>query len=610
MTLRLPPALRPWAPLLALLPAEIAPQIGELARRLALLVGPLRQRVSPGHSDPAGWDGLSRRGQPAQLLISEWALADALPDEFDRRAAMGEQLYLQRDVRAPHHEPISRVWFDCGPLQLGAPRVAQLALLLVFARRAELAGAHLHWGCLPGGQTFDRIDRNSLTAWLQARSAQVPSRLPAELPAADDHWVIGQQPARFGTPHWLDIEEALGVLPPALTLRVQGQQCRELQLPLPDPAVMTRLLRDPLPTATANPATLTRGPKPSGSPVWLKFGGGGYKLLLGYANGAVVAYTIPGQPGAKPGRWQVFSRHEQAVIACEAVGKRIVALTCASDGTLHLHHAPGRHMRWPTHVEMPADFAVPNSGQLPMVVDVAQHRVYVIDRVRTLWCIDTRQSNMVATQVQPWVLDATLFNGRWVYVREVEIDGCNPSATSAVWMHHSATSQQIGVSKGNAAFWDILLRQKEYANEQPFFLWHPHGQSDADMLMVAKCSFSDTQWTRLADPPDSGFFALGPDDKPLGVVTEHMANRACGINSAAGSDTLKMLKYCPHDRTFRWADQSFSAPPDLLTSPNPVLFAQFSPHSDILAWLDDTYHLYAWSLRQRALLLDITLNTP
>ena len=43
---------------------------------------------------PDGFDGITDRGHPDRLLMSQWLLAQEVPLEFARRAAEGELLYL------------------------------------------------------------------------------------------------------------------------------------------------------------------------------------------------------------------------------------------------------------------------------------------------------------------------------------------------------------------------------------------------------------------------------------------------------------------------------------------------------------------------------------
>src|SRR5687768_17876785 len=59
--------------------------------------------------------------------------------------------------------------FDAGPNQLGSPRIAQIAALIVLSRRAEAAGVRFAWGILqePDAPLFERSEE--LTSELQSR---------------------------------------------------------------------------------------------------------------------------------------------------------------------------------------------------------------------------------------------------------------------------------------------------------------------------------------------------------------------------------------------------------------------------------------------------------
>src|SRR5262245_52621407 len=146
--MELPRSLAPWSRYLGIFPRETSLIIGPLVQRIALAVRPMRSRSLSGGGDPDGFDDLTRRGSYERLLASEWLLADHLPQEFARRAAMGEHLFLKIARREPSGSRVSMALFDAGPNQIGAPRLAHLASLIVLARRAEAAGAGFSWGIL------------------------------------------------------------------------------------------------------------------------------------------------------------------------------------------------------------------------------------------------------------------------------------------------------------------------------------------------------------------------------------------------------------------------------------------------------------------------------
>src|SRR5579872_426249 len=107
----LPRALQPWAPYLQLMPAEQVAAIAPIVQRLDSAIGPLRVQARGGAGDPDGFDGLSRRGGYDRLLLSEWLLADEMPEEFARRAAMSEHAFLQLARQGPAGARVSRVLF-------------------------------------------------------------------------------------------------------------------------------------------------------------------------------------------------------------------------------------------------------------------------------------------------------------------------------------------------------------------------------------------------------------------------------------------------------------------------------------------------------------------
>ena len=70
------------------------------------------------------------------------------------------------------HKPEIVLLFDTGPLQLGAPRLAHLALWIAHTRRAELVGARLLWGSVQ--RLLERCENSADAAqaqgeWLNTR---------------------------------------------------------------------------------------------------------------------------------------------------------------------------------------------------------------------------------------------------------------------------------------------------------------------------------------------------------------------------------------------------------------------------------------------------------
>src|SRR5262245_3915198 len=199
--MEMPRALAPWAASLELFPRELAVALWPLVQRLDVALGPLRARVLAGQGDPDGFEGIGRRGLYERLLPSEWLLLDEAPDEFARRAVAGEHAFLQLARRAPGGARVAAALFDAGPNQLGAPRLAHLAALIVLHRRAVAAGARVAWGVAqsPDAPLFGEVSEESVGHLLAARSPREAGAEDLETwrsrlgvtGTQDDYWLIG-----------------------------------------------------------------------------------------------------------------------------------------------------------------------------------------------------------------------------------------------------------------------------------------------------------------------------------------------------------------------------------------------------------------------------------
>jgi hypothetical protein len=376
--LELPDSLQPWSELLAMLPRDVALSLGPWITRLAPVVGPLRVRSRRGAGEPDGYDGLTRRGGYERLLASEWLLADEAPDEFLRRAAMGELAFLQRVQRDPARALTSVALFDIGPGQLGASRVVHLAVLFVLARRAAMAGARFGWGLLQkppgsplpadkGGGAGLRLDvtRANVSQLLQSRSGATASdddldawmKLSRDGGDWEDVWIVGgadtyarwsrRVGARAGTTHGcVEVSDPVDVRERHATVRVlRGPITRGLTLDLPDDATCVRFLRDPLVVlgekpAPAPPKRVGSSRSPVSNPV---FSPSGTRLIARNMNGDLLVFQVPNSPRATPGKAKVYSvGSRERVIAVGFAGKKVVVLA-RREREVHLYD-------WSNHV--------------------------------------------------------------------------------------------------------------------------------------------------------------------------------------------------------------------------------------------------------------------
>jgi len=167
----LPQPLQRWQPWLGWFEPTLADALGELVRRLSELVGPAPAAGGRGALEPDGLGDLRLRGSYERLLCSEWLLADEMPEEFLRRAAAAEHLFLAPQWRAVPSDRVVVAVFDAGPLQLGAPRLGHLAAWVLLARRAADLGGALRWGVLQSpGQLHEADQPERLRELLKARS--------------------------------------------------------------------------------------------------------------------------------------------------------------------------------------------------------------------------------------------------------------------------------------------------------------------------------------------------------------------------------------------------------------------------------------------------------
>lgn len=244
----LPAALQPWARWLDWLSPAQSTAMGELLLRLRDAPGRYRGPAQRGGDDIAGIDELRRRGPYHRLLLSEWAVADAAPDEFLRRAGSGEHLFLTPRRETPKADAGIVAIFDCGPRQLGAPRVVQVALWILLAQRAEAAGVGFVWGTLdaPGAlHPADSVER--LRRFLSARTlrragddAWAAWRAPLEAVDYGERWRIGPDPVA-GFSHGARLHRDLaGILHATIDTPASG---RQLTPSLPAAEVAARLLR-------------------------------------------------------------------------------------------------------------------------------------------------------------------------------------------------------------------------------------------------------------------------------------------------------------------------------------------------------------------------------
>lgn len=263
----LPPPLAPWSRELSRFDREVALDLGAIVRRVASLVGspnPMRR----GEGDVDGFDGIAQRGPYDRLLHSEWLLADELPDEFSRRAAMNEHTFFELARQHPVQHPLTVALFDSGPSQLGPPRLVHLAALIVLARRAAAAEARFRWGVLqrPESPMLEDVREPEIEMLLASRTTRETAENDLDLwqknlldQSIGELWLVG--PSRlaqfpFVRKQWLlEVEDVLRVDRRQVSVSLRHDTRREPPaiLDLPSQKNSAQLLTRPFPEPAAAP---------------------------------------------------------------------------------------------------------------------------------------------------------------------------------------------------------------------------------------------------------------------------------------------------------------------------------------------------------------------
>jgi len=303
----LPAPLAPWAAQLEALAPEVALTLAPWLGRLARALGPLGDADARAAGEPDGFRGLARRGSYERLAITEWGVAELFPDEFVRRAAAGEHLFLDFARLAPAAAQRSIAIVSAGPDQLGAPRLAHLALLVVLARRAAAGRARWSWGVLEdtAHRLDDALTQDGVRRLLAARTPHAAppdalsgwrTALGAE-PLRDAWFIGGAQDAAAARRAGLATVTVRDVLEPEiraleLELARRGAPAR-LRLALPPPAACARALREPF-SGAAPAGACTQAPR--GRAHAVRFTTRGRRMLIEVTGGEIESWAIPHSP--------------------------------------------------------------------------------------------------------------------------------------------------------------------------------------------------------------------------------------------------------------------------------------------------------------------------
>ncbi|PTL83241.1 hypothetical protein [Vitiosangium sp. GDMCC 1.1324] len=602
----LPEALRPWAAHLSLFPEDLALSVGAHVARLAAALGPLRARNEMEGGELQGYDGLTRRGSPERLLMSEWLMALEAPDEFVRRAAFGEQAYLRPAYRQPQGGRRTVALLDAGPDQFGSPRIAHLALLVVLARRAEAAGAGFSWAVLqssPQTVPFSSVDAAAIGRWLKAVSAEPPTQ--AQLSgwfealelghAPDDVWLVGG--ARLsrlpGTERLSRVAVDEVVAPGARRLSVEvrpaSRPSRQVVLELPPAPQCVRLLRDPFGTAVAAPVLDS-----SASAVRaLGFSADGLRLLLAHNDGSVAAQALPQSPRAttpRPKRFHLVRDEALLAVGWRRSGGLIAVTLCGRTlrvyGSLKGYHK-GRFVPFP----LPEGIAPPrmqwSPEERPLQAMTQSHMgreiVVLLDAAGVLYRLDGRES--ADRSVLPIAQGVTALaerNGSLFYVARHPPDSADEDGLQlGFWTPAKSWQRPMQMGGDGAAYFG---HKKDMADGEagPLMVRHQsvHWRVLYDLRYLDQ-EHRSPRSTDLSPPPRTWVVGLAP--------------WLPGMVSWPGLVVLGQ-----DQRGFSLLAQKGIAE-RLVDAPARVVTATLSHSQPLLAWLTETGEVGVWSFQHRAL---------
>lgn len=379
--MKLPEELIVWNEILNLFPEDIVELITSVAQQLSSLISSINKDELLGDVEPDGFAGLTTKANYERLLLAEWGLQDHFPDEFIRRAVSGEHLFLELQKIEHKDDRQCYALFDCGPKQLGRPRLVQLVVLILLARRAAKAGVKFYWGVLQDSDhtIYGEVSKETIKAWLEHRTASNarPSHLEGWLSAIRSEFreLLGQKDVEIEdlwlvSPENIEGDEVesqkVKIFEPLLDVErieiVVDHKARKksLLLKLNNEELNVRAIRDPFGEAKKQVYLA----KENHIGKWI-VGVSGLRLACLNSAGKLALYNLNKHKVSKPDPQQVITLNEDRRFAGAFVSKKLVVLVNYDDQYLyidnHQNNAKSRKVLKP-------DYMTFNEGELAKAV--------------------------------------------------------------------------------------------------------------------------------------------------------------------------------------------------------------------------------------------------
>lgn len=535
----LPASLVPWSKQLSVFPNELSMAIGPMVQRIASAIDPLHLEDVPGDDDPDGFDGLVNRGSYERLIASDWLLADEIPEEFERRATMREHLFLKTAKRDRAHGLGSIVLFDSGPDQLGSPRLAHMATLIVLIRRAERARANFAWGILqnPGpflhgsgesevmellrSRTSTNVTDSVLNDWIK-RSAE--TNRPEEI------WLVGGSRLHQISPHHVvsrvKVEDILEPAIRQISVEIQRAKGRprKVLLDLPENKACTRLLRDPYQIGVTVPRKMSAHATASG----LIFAHGGRRLFTTVGDGTLVSFPVPNSPWDTPGN---AKRHALGnvgrIVAANRLGRSTIIVS-AEEISLRVSYVGKESYPPPGHYFLRVDqFAWPRENDQglffpcvrPPVPQGDKSSLFVLDASENLFRLEPTADEQVALLEESGVLAVTSFAGI-------------PAYLSVDRAKRTVEYTSVGRERNRT----VISRDSDSV-EKAFFGFGAHTQAPFCLFAIQK---SPSSWLVVSGPSRSNEIRTEQTQEIVGVIQEpHYAKALISLRENRHVLTLK-----------------------------------------------------------------------
>jgi hypothetical protein len=404
----LPASLSRWRQQLRVFADDLATVLGRLVVRLAPAFDSVVSSQADPDGDVDGFDGITNRGSYERLLASEWMLREALPLEFMRRAAGGEQAFFHIARRQPAVPQSTLALFDAGPDQLGGCRIVQLALLVLLVQQAESTKQKLRWQLLHhvGEQPLIGLDEPAVRTFLNARtglrSSENSVQAWAEQAARRSLWLVGPRSVTGVAPPGatrVTLTELVNAAAQVSVTMDGAKRTQHVVLELPNEQLAARLLRDPFATAKQ---PLARASLPASN---LLLSPPGSRLYYRDARGDLIAVPIgnsPRAPVAHAKRYQGNSRERIASISGR--GRKIGWLSHAR-GVVALSFAD-HTQQGPTPWTCQGPLLDPPESMAPFVWFPSERMAVFEAADRSLWRADfrTNVARPIAEGVRAWLL--------------------------------------------------------------------------------------------------------------------------------------------------------------------------------------------------------------